>query len=172
MSLGLNRHIVKLVPHDPNWKAIFEETRVRLWEVLGELVLDIQHVGSSSIPGLPAKPIMDIGIAVQDQSVMFAIIRKLVSMGYIYRGDGGDEGGHLFVKEIEYEVRSEHLHVVEIDNFQWRNYLHFRDTLTANPELKEEYAQLKLALAKQYPNDREAYLEGKEAFIQRVLTPD
>jgi GrpB-like predicted nucleotidyltransferase (UPF0157 family) len=93
----------------------------------------------------------------------------LTAIGYIDRGDQGSAGGYLLVKESEPEVRTVHLHIVEDNDAKWFEYLRFRDALRSDAVLREQYANLKLRLARQYPADREAYTDAKDAFIHKVL---
>ena len=146
---------------------LFLEERSRLQACIREYVLDIQHVGSTSIPGMPAKPILDIGIAVADFDEAVRCISPLENLGYTYKGENGIPRRHYFVKGAP---RTHHLHMVEIESEAWRNYLLFRDYLINNPETAREYARLKQKLARQFANDREAYQVGKDSFIKAVLS--
>lgn len=116
--MGLKRGTVQVVDHDPGWSAVFASERDTLQRSLAGLAMDIQHVGSTAVPALPAKPILDIAIAIQAVAVIPAIVERLTEIGYLYRGDAGDDGGHLFVRELEPEIRSVHVHVVEINDRQ------------------------------------------------------
>ena len=97
--LGLKRHTVELKSHHENWKLIFADTKTQLKELLQDFNVSIEHVGSTSVPGLMAKPILDIAIGIKRKDLINAIIPILVGNGYIFRGDSGNEGGFLFVKE-------------------------------------------------------------------------
>jgi GrpB-like predicted nucleotidyltransferase (UPF0157 family) len=141
-------------------------------EAAGPLALDVQHVGSTAVPHLPAKPVLDLAAAVSALEVMPELIRRLTDLGYIYRGDGKDEGGHLFVWESEPDVRTIHLHVVTDGDPQWANYLRFRDRLRADPALRRRYAELKRRLHRRFPGDRKYYTDGKHHFIRAVLAVD
>jgi len=127
--IGLAKGTVRVVPHHSSWQDGFEQERLVLEEHIGGHVLDIQHVGSTAVPGLDAKPIIDTAIAVASPAVIPACGQRLCDLGYIDRGDAGMEGGYFFVKESLPEVRTHHLHVESIDDPQWHNYLRFRDTL-------------------------------------------
>jgi GrpB-like predicted nucleotidyltransferase (UPF0157 family) len=98
-----------------------------------------------------------------------ASVQRLTGIGYIYRGDGGDEGGHLFVRESSPDVRTIHVHVVEHHGTQWRNYLLFRDLLRQNPAIRKRYAELKRELGNRFQDDRGSYTAAKHAFIRRIL---
>jgi GrpB-like predicted nucleotidyltransferase (UPF0157 family) len=164
--LGLERGIVRLVPYTPEWNVYFEREKTALQQLLGTYPLDIQHVGSTSIPGMLAKPIIDIAIAVQDFEQARVCIPLIESLGYEYKGEFGIPHRHYFVKG---DPRLFHIHMSEIDSMEWKNTLLFRDYLRDHPAIAKEYAQLKQQLAMKYPNDREAYLEGKTEFVEGVL---
>jgi len=166
MDLGLRRGIVKLVPHRPAWKELFAEEKDRLEEVIGHQVVDIQHIGSTSIPGMVAKPILDIGIAVVDFEASEVSIDPIEGLGYQYRGEHGIPRRHYFVKG---NPRTHHLHMLEVNSRDWKAHLLFRSYLTSHPDIAQEYAELKIDLAERYRTDREVYQEGKDAFIERIL---
>lgn len=167
--IGLKRGKVRVVEHDPGWSALFARERDRLHHRLDDLVEDIQHVGSTAVPDLPAKPILDIAMAIPALDLIPVIAEKLTEICYIYHGDTGEDGGHLFVKESESDTRTVHLHVVEINDQQWANYIAFRQALREDESLHNRYAEIKLDLARRYANDRESYPSAKDEFIRGVL---
>jgi GrpB-like predicted nucleotidyltransferase (UPF0157 family) len=164
--LGLEKGVVRLVPYSPDWKLFFILEKAHLQQVLGSAILDIQHIGSTSIPGMPAKPIIDIAIGVQDFERARPCIPLIEGLGYEYRGEFGIPHRHYFVKG---NPRLFHLHMSEITSNEWKNALLFRNYLCRHPEAAKEYALLKQQLASKYTQDREAYLEGKTEFIQRII---
>lgn len=166
--LGLENNTVRLTDYQPDWEKAFSEEQVRLRETLGDAPLDIQHIGSTAVPGLCAKPILNIGVAVRDFDEAFATIRPLECLGYIFRGEKGILLRHYFVKGPP-ERRTHHLHMLEESSLEWRNHLRFRDHLRAHPEALTQYQALKTRLAEQFPKDRNAYTEGKHAFIRAIL---
>ncbi|MCP4538615.1 MAG: GrpB family protein [Chloroflexi bacterium] len=166
MMIGLERGVVKLTPYTAEWKRLFEQEKARLQAVIGDYVLDIQHVGSTSIPGMVAKPILDISIAVQSFEKAVVCIEPVVQLGYEYRGENGVPRRHLFVQG---DPRTHHVHVNEIHSQNWENVVLFRDYMIQHPKIAQEYAELKLKLAQQFPTDRPAYLDGKALLIERVL---
>jgi GrpB-like predicted nucleotidyltransferase (UPF0157 family) len=170
-AIGLKRGTVRVVAHRPEWHELFEQEHRALREHIGHLVLDIQHVGSTAVPGLDAKPIIDIALAVPSTEVIPRLKRPLSELGYIYRGDAGGDGGHLFVKESAPDVRTHHLHVVVIDDSQWHEWLLFRDMLRADEPLRARYAQAKKALQERYAEDRKGYTKAKDEFIRRLVHP-
>ena len=164
--IGLERDRVRLAPYTPKWRRLFEEEKARLQAAIGPYVLDIQHVGSTSIPGMIAKPIIDIGVSVTSFEGARVCIQPVEQLGYEYRGEFGIPLRHYFVKG---DPRTHHLHMHELGSPDWENQVLFRDYLIQHPDLAEEYAALKMDLAQRYPTDREAYLEAKAPFIQRVM---
>jgi GrpB-like predicted nucleotidyltransferase (UPF0157 family) len=169
-SLGLRKGTVAIVPYHAAWHDAFVGERDVLRHHIGHLVRDIQHVGSTSIPGLDAKPILDIAVAVDTRDAIASCRAPLLALGYIDRGDGGQDGGYLFVREAAPLVRTHHLHIVTRDDPQWANYLRFREVMRADATLRARYAALKHTLRRLHPDGRAAYLRGKDAFIRDVLS--
>jgi len=167
--IGLQRGTVQVVAHHPDWRDLFERERRILQQHIGHLVLDIQHVGSTAVPGLDAKPILDIAVAVTSMAVIPQCVPLLCHISYIDRGDGGTNGGYLFVKESAPDVRTHHVHMVAKDDPQWHNYLLFRDMLRADQGLRTRYTNLKKALQEQFSHDRKSYTASKHDFIRGVL---
>jgi len=167
--LGLTRNTLRLVDHRPEWLTTFQQEASELWECLGNRAIDIQHVGSTAVADLPAKPILDVAIGVSAPDGVDPVVARLSQHGYIARGDSGSEGGYLLVKESAPDVRMVHAHVVAITDRQWADYIAFRDVLRRDSNIRDRYAALKKTLAVQYGNDRRAYTSGKAAFIREVL---
>ena len=167
--IGLRRHTVRVVDHDPGWADLAAEACRRVRRAAGGIVVDVQHVGSTAVPGLPAKPILDLAAAVAASDAIPELVEKLTMLGYIYRGDGEDSGGHLFVWESSPDVRTIHLHVVELSDDQWGDYLRFRDLLRQDPEVRRRYAELKQELHAKFPKDRKSYTDSKHEFIREIL---
>jgi GrpB-like predicted nucleotidyltransferase (UPF0157 family) len=167
--IGLKRHTVKVVDHDPDWATLAAEACQAVRNACGELLVDVQHVGSTAVPDLPAKPILDIVAAVVTFDSMPELVRRLADIGYRYRRNHGDAGGHLFVADSAPDVRTIHIHVVEHSGSQWRDYLRFRDLLRRRPAIRKRYAELKRGLASICRDDRESYTASKADFIREVL---
>ena len=165
--LGLEKGFVKLYPHNEHWHSLFAEEKARLQDVIGEFVVDIEHVGSTSVCGIAAKPILDLAIAISDKSSGERCVAAIENLGYIYRGENGIAGRFYFVKGAP--QRTHHLHMLLEDSDEWRNHLFFRNYLRANPESAAEYDKLKKELASKFGNDRDAYLDGKAEFVERIL---
>ena len=165
--LGLKRGKVKLPPHSPKWSRMFKKEKKKLQKELGKLIIDIQHVGSTAISGIPAKPIIDIAVAVP--SVGRREIRKYIQpfkkLGYEYRGEDRPRE-HFFVKGSE-KKRICYLHMVKFDSKAWKNYLQFRDYPRVYKRVATEYTKLKLELAKKFSRNRKLYTAGKENLFRR-----
>jgi GrpB-like predicted nucleotidyltransferase (UPF0157 family) len=168
-ALGLRRGTSVVRAYDPRWAQEFAREEPILRRALGDLVSGIEHIGSTAVPGLAAKPVLDIAVALVDPSTFAAVRQRLVTCGYEHRGDLGSEGGHVFAKGPE-TARSHYLHVQEAGSTQWRRYLAFRDMLRNDPVKRDDYAALKQDLARRFPTDRRAYLAGKAAFIADALS--
>ena len=166
MSLGLPKHKVLVKPYDPEWLQEYFREEGRLKDALGEWILDIQHVGSTAVPGLASKPIIDIGIAIQNFDNGFDMIPGMSELGYNFRGEVGVPGRHFF---IHGRPRTHHVHMNEISSDDWRNRIAFRDYLRANSDSANQYADLKTGLALEFPNDIASYSAGKGEFIQNIL---
>jgi len=164
--LGLEKGVVRLVLYSPEWAKLFDEEKRLLMALIGDYVPDIQHIGSTSVPGLIAKPILDIGIAIMDFEEGKRCIQPIESLGYEYKGENGIPGRHYFVKG---NPTTHHLHIVEINSEEWKKNITFRDSLRKNEMLAEEYAKLKLELAEKFKYNRVAYTDGKTDFINYVL---
>ena len=166
--LGLQRGTVRVVPYSSEWANLFQAESKRLRDALGSLALDIQHIGSTAVPGLAAKPILDIGIAVAGDADVVACVPLVESLGYTYRGDRGLDEGHFFDSGAEDQL-THYLHMLLLKSAGWRNYLQFRDYLIIHPEARDAYMQLKEELAAIYAADRAAYTAAKGQFIQKIL---
>ena len=164
--LGLPKEIVKLEPHSEHWRRLFAEEAARLREVIGDYVSAIEHIGSTSIGGIAAKPIIDMAVSVEKSEDAERCVARLENIGYEYRGEYGIEGRFYFVKG---EPRTHHLHMVLADSDFWRSHLLFRNYLRENPFVAKEYEKLKTDLAENYTKNRQTYQEGKTAFIENVL---
>lgn len=169
-KLGLRYGTVRLAPHAAAWARAFAVERARLEAALSPWACVIEHVGSTAIPGLPAKPILDIAVAFPPARPVRPLIAAITRLHYQYRGDFGSNGGHLFVRESRPFVRTHHLHLVARDDPQWLTYLVFRELLRHSPAARRTYLREKRALAGRYAHDRKAYTAGKEDVIRRLLT--
>jgi GrpB-like predicted nucleotidyltransferase (UPF0157 family) len=159
---------ISIAPYDPGWPALFDRERDLLRGAIGAWILgDIHHVGSTAVPGLDAKPIIDILVGVEDLATSRACFGPLAELGYLYAPYLPGEM-HWFCKP-DPRRRTHHLHLVPCDSRRYRDELAFRDRLRSNPEKARDYAELKHRLAARFEHDREGYTEAKADFIGRVL---
>ncbi len=164
--LGLEPTKVRLYPYDSQWSKEFEKEKAEIQNTVGGHILSIDHIGSTAIPGLCAKPILDILIGLDDFEHGFHCVSGLEELGYTFRGENGIPGRHYFRKG---SPRTHHLHMFARNSQEWQQHILFRDYLRAHAAQRDSYAELKTALAKRYPENREQYLEGKAAFIQNII---
>ena len=159
---------VRIVEYDPRWSGTFESERAALQECIGPWVTgEIQHVGSTAVPGLPAKPIVDILVGVADLDRSRPCIDRLASLSYMYLSYRA-EVMHWFCK-LHRGQRTHHLHLVPMGSPRYNDELAFRDALRADPRLAARYATLKKDLAVLYADDRDAYTQHKAPFVREVL---
>jgi len=166
--IGLKRGVVILREHNKEWSKLFDKEANLISSKISGYIVDIQHIGSTAIPGTVAKPIIDIAVAVEDLSNVMQVITPLQEIGYAYRGEQGIPDRHLFVKGNE-ESRTHHMHVMDNTSYEWKKHIVFRDYLRQNPLETKQYSELKKKLAVEFELDREKYTDSKEEFIQRIL---
>jgi GrpB-like predicted nucleotidyltransferase (UPF0157 family) len=165
--LGLESGLVRLVDYDPRWPELFAAEADRLRAVVTPLSVTLEHIGSTAISGLCAKPILDILAGYDDPARLQDCIAGLTAAGYTHRGERGIPGREFFRRGIP---RAYHIHLARRGGDFWLDHLRFRDALRADPALRDGYARVKRELAEQYPADREAYIEGKGPFVLGVLS--
>lgn len=159
---------VHVAAADPDWARQFERVAGDLWVALSGVPVEaIEHVGSTSVPGLAAKPILDIDILVLAENIPVAI-GALEAVGYVHRGDLGITGREAFYAPDQ--ERRRHVYLSTPDNLHIRNHLAVRDVLRARPDLREEYAAVKLALAAEPGMDIDTYIARKSAVLQTILS--
>ena len=165
---ALSEESVHIVSYDPRWPELFELERACLQAVAGEWVEAIEHVGSTAVPGLDAKPVVDVVAGVRSLREVDRFVHRLAGIGYESRGEAG-VAGRLFFRKLQDGRRVFHLHVTGTDHAFWENHLLFRDYLRAHPGTAGEYARLKHELAVRFRDDRESYTRAKTEFIERVV---
>ena len=136
---GLKRGTVFLQAHDPEWEVIAAETMRVLKEVLGEAAVDIQHVGSTSVRGIKAKPIIDLAVGVRDYDAVLAKREELAAKGIVFRFDERPEQLLFVMGDFAEDTRTHHIHVVLFESSEWSNYLLFRNYLNGNADAAKEY---------------------------------
>jgi len=166
---GLKRGMVKLSVYREEWKASACEAIEILWAVLADAALDIQHVGSTAIPGMKAKPIVDIAVGVRNMSEVMRFEKRLEALGIRCAGQDVPEQILFVMGDFEKNIRTHHIHVVMWNTKQWKNYICFRDYLRAFSDKAEKYAVVKEKLAMMYPDNRAAYTQGKADIVEDIL---
>ena len=161
------RNIV-VVPYDNNWKLQFEAIRAEIQDALGELALSIEHVGSTSVEGLSAKPIIDIDVVIEDESKLQAVVKKLAGIGYEHEGNLGIVGREAFGYTGKEHLQNHHLYVCTKDSPELKRHLAFRDYLRSHEEAVREYSRIKEEGAKLYPKDIDGYIGYKTGWIEKI----
>ena len=164
--LGLKRGELRVSPYREEWKNLFEIEKRDIEEAIGDYIEDTQHVGSTSIIGMPAKPILDIAIAVKDFEEARVCIKPLCDMGYTFKGENGIPRRHYFLKG---EPCTHHIHLLEKISEEWEKLILFRDYLRSNQKTAEEYKKLKRNLLQRLQGDRKAYQTAKSDFVETVI---
>ena len=159
---------IVVLPYEERWARDFSGIREVLRAALGDLVLRIEHVGSTSVPGLSAKPILDIDIVIGDNSVFEAMVSSLARIGYRYEGDLGIPGREAFRYEGKARMPEHHLYVCPLDSAELGRHIAFRDYLRSHPEAAREYSRIKEEGAALYPCDMEKYIAHKSPFIEGI----
>jgi len=167
--LGLNRKNVKLFEYHPGWKGAFEEEKKAIQSKLGKLIVAIEHIGSTSIPGMCAKPVLDFMVAVESVEDYKKFVDPLKELGYEFRRDYRDSQRHiLFVKGAE-DFRTHYLKLTEKNSEFWDEHILFRNYLISHPDVAGEYKQLKEKLQVSNASSRASYTEAKSEFIHKIL---
>ena len=161
------RNIV-VVPYDSNWKQQFESIRAEIQDALGELALSIEHVGSTSVEGLSAKPIIDIDVVIEDESKLQAVVERLAGIGYEHEGNLGIVGREAFGYTGKEHLQNHHLYVCTKDSPELKRHLTFRDYLRSHEEAVREYSRIKEEGAKLFPNDIDGYISYKTGWIEKI----
>ena len=164
---GVPKGKVVLLPYDEHWAEEYELVKQQVLEILGGDVLAIHHIGSTAVPGLVAKPILDIAVVVRDISSINA--SGMVAAGYDDTGNRDVGGRRLFVMRRDGILSTHHIHCYPPEHDNLRHCLLFRDYLRSHPDAAVTYGQLKLSLCDQYVDDRTAYTDNKADFIESIL---
>ena len=169
--------MIEVTPYDPRWPIEFARFRDALLAVLAGVDVRVEHVGSTAVPGLAAKPLLDIDIVIRGTTGFDEVRSRLEGVGYVHRGDQGVPGREAFRHPEEGGPRRlgggrwarHHLYVCHEDSAELGRHLAFRDALRSDPSLAERYAHLKRTLVRTVGDDRERYTEGKSEFIEAAL---
>jgi GrpB-like predicted nucleotidyltransferase (UPF0157 family) len=166
-ELGVAEGTVRLVPHNPLWQTYFDVENQNLYAALAPYIKEIRHIGSTAIPGIYAKPILDIMVGLIDIADVRKCEAPLMALGYTYEGEQEIAGWHFFRKKTG-DMTTHHLHVVQWNGTYWLDHILFHRYLFQHPEVAEAYERLKLTLAKKYAADRAAYTQDKTDFVNKV----
>jgi GrpB-like predicted nucleotidyltransferase (UPF0157 family) len=167
--IGQHKRDLTVVPYRSGWPELFEKEAGHLQRTLGGTALRIEHHGSTSIPGMTAKPVIDILVAVESLTQAAELVPTLVAFGYIYKPLDVIPERLFFAKESPPEHRTHHLSLTEPGSGFWKNNLAFRDYLRAHDEVTAEYVELKQRLAKEYAETQQLDRDGKSEFVAKVL---
>ncbi|MFN9537696.1 MAG: GrpB family protein [Planctomycetota bacterium] len=157
---------VDVVPHDPNWISLFELEALGLRDALGEDQVSVHHIGSTAVPGIEAKPIIDILLEVRSLDWLDVNATRVTALGYEGLGECGIPGRRYFRKSNELGIRSHQIHAFELGSSGATRHLAFRDYLRAHPDVAAEYSLLKQQLAASCQHQIELYMAGKDPFIK------
>jgi len=157
---------VEVKAYSEAWKKIFNEEALRIQEIFGADIMEIHHFGSTSVTGLSAKPVIDMMPVVQDIRKVDDYNTAMVALGYEPKGENGLPGRRYFQKGGD--NRTHHIHIYELGNPEIERHLAFRDFLRVHPNIAEKYGNLKEALAKEFPYDIDAYMNGKEKLAKEI----
>jgi GrpB-like predicted nucleotidyltransferase (UPF0157 family) len=168
-GLGLDHDTLRLDRTTQTWIDAGSLLRDQVASNLIGLVAGVEPIGSSSVLGLLAKPIVDLAVGLAADQDITAVRDRLQAAGWIYRGDAGADGGHVFVLETRPWYRVAHVHVVDFAGEQWRNYLRLRNVLRGSADARAQYESVKRRLAAERVDDRRAYTGGKSAIVSLLL---
>ncbi|MBD2185640.1 GrpB family protein [Planktothrix sp. FACHB-1355] len=159
---------VEVVPQDPAWRYAFESESKQIALVMAENIVAIHHIGSTAIPSIYAKPIIDFLIEVKDINKVDEQSDAMVALGYEAMGEFGLIGRRYFRKYSSPDIRTHNVHIYEVGSPEIKRHLAFRDYIIAHPEDAQKYSELKRELANKYPRDIESYMDGKDEFIKEI----
>ena len=159
---------VIVVPYDKAWKSAFEEIKKEIERVIGDLIIGIEHVGSTSVEGLSAKPIIDIDVVIKDYSVFATVVQKLETIGYIHEGDLGIKDRETFKYSNKPHLQKHHLYVCPQYSEELHRHVTFRDYLKNNREAVKKYSLVKETAAILFPNEIEKYIDYKTPCIEEL----
>ncbi len=159
---------VQVHPPDPQWPEDFEAEAAQIALALGDSVARIYHIGSTSIPNIYAKPVIDMLVEVSAIDRVDAYNGAMAALGYTAMGEYGLPGRRYFRKDNAEGVRTHHVHTFQLGSSEAVRHLAFRDFMRANPDCAQQYSDLKRALAAQYPDDIDGYMDGKDEFVKAI----
>ena len=158
---------IEVVPYNINWQTLYGTEAQKITNALGSEVFGIHHIGSTAIPGIMAKPIIDIMVVIHNITVISDYINTMIDLGYEPLGENGIPGRQFFIKDTE-GIRTQHIHIYQVGHKEIQRHLQFRDYLRTHPEDALVYSQLKEELSKTYRNDPQGYTNGKDEFVEKI----
>jgi GrpB-like predicted nucleotidyltransferase (UPF0157 family) len=157
-------------PYDKTWKSDFEKIKKEIEEAIGDLIIGIEHVGSTSVEGMSAKPCIDIDIVIEDYGVFDAVVDGLAMIGYIHEGDLGIRYREAFKYTDKPHLKTHHLYVCPKDSEELHRHITFRDFLRSHPDARKKYSEVKETAAKLFPCDIDRYIAYKSPCIEELYT--
>ena len=161
---------VVVLPYDKSWSSAFEKIKREIQTAIGDLIIGIEHVGSTSVEGMSAKPIIDIDVVIKDYSIFNDVTRNLEKLGYIHEGDLGIKDREAFKYLDKPHLQKHHLYVCPQYSAELRRHIAFRDFLRSNPEAVKKYSLVKETAAKLFPDDIDKYIEYKSPCIKELYS--
>lgn len=161
-----NKRRVEVVSYNSNWKEMYKEESEKIKNILNDIIINIHHIGSTAIPGIKAKPVIDILVEVKDIEAVDKYDNKMKELGYEAMGEYGIPKRRFFRKEGN--KRTHHVHIFQVGNEEIERHINFKEYLIAHPDKGREYSKLKEKLANKYTYDVENYINGKSDFIEEI----
>ena len=159
---------VMVLPYDKAWEAAYEDIRQEIEAALRNLIIGIEHVGSTAVEGLSAKPCIDVDVVIKDDTAFDAVVEKLAGIGYFHEGNLGIEGREAFCYTGKKHLLQHHLYVCPRDSRELHRHITFRDFLRKNPEAAKKYSQVKETAAQLFPDDIDGYMAYKAPYIAEL----
>lgn len=166
--IGLDKNLVTVYPYDPTWPMEYKKEEKILNELLEDFDVRIEHVGSTSIPGLSAKPIIDIAVGAKTKEELFAVADRLGEAGYDMQ-DSYERKGEVLARKGAPECRTHYIHIQLLGSEYWNEFIYFKRYMLDHPESVKEYQKLKEELSVKYADERKKYTASKDEFISNIL---
>jgi GrpB-like predicted nucleotidyltransferase (UPF0157 family) len=160
---------IEVVPYDSKWKDEFLKIKQMVTKCIGDLIIGIEHVGSTSVYGLASKPIIDFNIIIESYDIFPAVVKRLEAIGFEHEGDLGIKDREAFKRKFSDEFMPYHMYVCPKDSVEHKRAIMFRDYLRTHKEDMQAYGELKTQLAEKYRHDIDSYINGKHDFVEEVL---
>lgn len=161
---------VIVLPYSKTWKSAFEEIKKEIEGTIGELIIGIEHVGSTSVEGMAAKPCIDIDVIIKDYYIFDSVVSKLETIGYIHQGNIGIKDREAFKYLDKSHLQNHHLYVCPQQSEELYRHITFRDFLRSNPEAAKKYSLVKETAAQLFPDDIDKYIEYKSPCIEELYS--